>query len=476
MNHRIFLSAVAGAWMALAPVVGAAEDRPNIIYILLDDAGYGDFGCYGQTKIDTPVIDGLARDGMKFTQHYSGSTVCAPSRCALMTGLHTGHSYIRGNKELLPEGQEPMPAATLTLPKVLKQAGYATGLVGKWGLGAPGTEGEPNKQGFDYFYGFNCQRQAHKHYPPTLNENGKTIPVPNNVFGARLTYAQDLFRGKAIQFIETNQDQPFFLYLALNTPHAELLAPRGKLWDKYAAKGWPETPYVETKAGRGKDKVGGYASQDFPNVAYATMVNRIDQDIGKILQQLESLGLAENTLVLFSSDNGPHFEGGCQPEFFNSNGPFNGLKRDLLEGGVRVPFIVRWPAKVAAGTTSDHISAFWDVLPTFAELAGVPVPSEMDGISFAPTLTGKGEQGEHDYLYWEFHHGKGYVNQAIRRGDWKAIRRKVVKGVDSPILLFDLSKDIEEENDVAAQNPEVVASLKKIFAEARTDSELFPLK
>ena len=294
----------------------------------------------------------------------------------------------------------------------------------------------------------------------------------------RFTYAQDLFRGKAIKFIETNQEQPFFLYLALNTPHAELLAPRGKLWDKYVAKGWPETPYVEGKGGHagGEDRTGAYATQDFPNVAYATMVNRIDQDIGKILQTLETLGLAENTIVMFSSDNGPHFEGGCQPEFFNSNGPFNGLKRDLLEGGVRMPFIVRWPAQVKAGSTSEHISAFWDVLPTFAELASVPVTSEVDGISFAPTLTGKGEQGEHDYLYWEFHHGKGYVNQAVRKGDWKAIRRKVVKGADSTIILFDLSKDIEEQNDVSAQNPEVVASLKKIFAEARTDSALFPLR
>ncbi|MCF7847269.1 MAG: arylsulfatase [Kiritimatiellales bacterium] len=477
MKRRCFLAGltVAAGAGAFAPT----ERKPNMIYILLDDAGYGDFGCYGQRKIETPVIDKLAREGMKFTNHYAGCTVCAPSRCALMTGYHTGHSYVRGNKEMVTEGQHPIPADTVTIPKVLKQAGYATGLVGKWGLGAPGTHGEPNRQGFDYFFGFNCQRRAHKHYPPTLNENGKTVELPYNRYGSRHTYVQDLFRQKGIEFITQNKDKPFFLYLALNTPHAELLAPRDGLWEKYAAKGWPETAFVEDTQGRaGDDLIGAYASQDFPNVAYATMVSRIDRDIGKLMECLKQCGIDDNTVVMFTSDNGPHQEGGCQPEFFNSNGPFSGVKRDLLDGGIRMPFIVRWPGRIKPGATSNHLSAFWDVLPTCAELAGIPAPQGIDGLSFAPTLLGKGGQRQHEYLYWEFHRsafGKPAVNQAIRRGDWKAIRRGLTKGAKPPVILFNLKDDVEELSDVAKQYPDMVKKMEKLFEQARTESEIFPI-
>ena len=442
---------------------------PNIIFILADDLGYGDLSCYGQKNFKTPNIDRLAASGMRFTQHYSGSTVCAPSRSVIFTGLHTGHTPIRGNKEVQPEGQHPIPAATETITKKLKSAGYVTGAFGKWGLGAPGSEGDPNNQGVDEFYGYNCQRLAHHYYPYHLWHNQEKIILEENAGDARGVYAPKPIHEAALSFLEANKDTSFFLFYPHVAPHAELIAPEAYM-ERFRGKYLPEKKYEGTDAGP-KFRLGPYMSQPESHAAFVAMITYLDEQVGEILDKVESLGIAENTLIIFSSDNGPHLEGGADPDYFDSNGPLKGYKRDLYEGGIRVPMIASWKGKIAPGTTSDHISAFWDFYPTACEVAGISqISKAIDGISYLPTLLGE-EQKQHDYLYWEFHEKGGRV--AVRKGDWKAVQYGIKKDPNAPIELFDLSKDLGEENNLADQYPEKIEEISTILKTARTESAVF---
>lgn len=444
--------------------------RPNIVYILADDLGYGDLGCYGQKDIRTPNLDRMAHEGMLFTQHYSGSTVCAPSRSCLMTGLHTGHTPVRGNKEYQPEGQHPLPADSVTVAEVLKKAGYATGAFGKWGLGYPGSKGDPNNQGFDEFYGYNCQRYAHNYYPYFLRHNDKKVMLPGNEGKKTGQYAPDLIQEQTLRFIEANKDKPFFLFIPHVIPHAELFVPEDDIIKSYRGK-FPEKPYKGVDDGPNY-RIGGYGSVATPRANFAAMVTRLDRHVGQILDKLSRLGLDKNTLVIFTSDNGPHAEGGRNPADFNSSGGLRGVKRDLYEGGIRVPMIARWPGKIEADSRSEHVSAFWDVMPTLAELAGADAPRDIDGISFAPMLLGQAQkQKEHDYLYWEFHEQGG--RQAVRQGKWKAIRQQVKRDPNGPLELYDLESDPDEKNDLASRYPDIVVKMEKIMKEARTDSDVF---
>ncbi len=442
---------------------------PNIIYILADDLGYGDLGCYGQTKFDTPNLNRLAAQGMRFTQHYSGSTVCAPSRSALMTGLHTGHTPVRGNKEIRPEGQYPLADSVFTLAEMLQEAGYATGAFGKWGLGYPRSEGEPNAQGFGTFFGYNCQRFGHHYYPRHLWSNQDSIVLEANAGTAKGTYAPSLIHEQVLRFIDEHQAEPFFLYVPSVIPHAELAAPEAMI-KQFRGKFPPERAYEGVDSGD-EYRQGPYESQSETHAAFVAMVTILDRQVGDIMDKVDSLGLAENTLMIFTSDNGPHQEGGADPDYFNSNGPLRGYKRDLYEGGIRVPMIARWPGQVAAGSESNHVSAFWDVFATAADVAGQTPPGERDGISFLPTLTGEGEQPQHDYLYWEFHERGGRL--AVRQGDWKAVQYDVLENPNGPVELYDLSVDISEENNLANQYPEVLANLKAVLDTARTPSPVF---
>ena len=453
-------------------LMGTRANRPNIIYILADDLGYGDLGCYGQKDIRTPNLDRMAHEGILFTQHYSGSTVCAPSRSSLMTGLHTGHTPVRGNKEYQPEGQHPLPAEAATVAEILKKAGYKTGAFGKWGLGYPGSEGDPNNQGFDEFYGYNCQRIAHNYYPYFLRYNDRKIMLTGNEGRKTGQYAPDLIQEQTLKFIEANKDRPFFLFVPHIIPHAELLVPDDEIVRSYRGK-FPEKPYEGIDDGPGY-KTGGYGSVETPRANFAAMVTRLDRHVGEILGKLRELGLDENTLVIFTSDNGPHGEGGADPEFFNSSGGLRGMKRALYEGGIRVPMIARWPGKIKAGSESGHVSAFWDFLPSCCELAGVKGPEGIDGISFVPTLLGQNNrQKKHEYLYWEFHEqGK---RQAVRFGDWKGVRLNVAKDPNGPIELYNLRDDIGEKNNIAEQHPEIVAKIAGYMKTAWTASEHFPL-
>jgi len=426
-----------------------APKKPNIIFILADDLGYGDVGCYGQQKIKTPNLDRMAKQGMRFTQAYAGSTVCAPSRCVLMTGKHTGHAHIRGNALV------PLRPSDLTIAMLLRNAGYYTGLIGKWGLGEPETTGVPNKQGFDYFFGYLNQKHAHNYYPDYLWRNEKKVTiegnvVENNVASKRAQYSHDLFAEEAQRFIEKNKEKPFFLYLALTTPHA----------NNEAGKLGMEVPSDEP-----------YSKMDWPQPQrnHAAMITRMDRDIGRLLDKLRELGIDENTIVFFTSDNGPHQEGGGNPFFFQSSGVLRGFKRSLHEGGVRVPMIVRWPGHVPAGETNPHVWAFWDFLPTATELAGAQSPKGIDGISVVPTLLGKGKQRTHEFLYWEFHENGS--KQAVRMGDWKAIRQKL----GEPLELYDLAKDLSEEKNIAERHPDIVARVEAYLKTARTDSPQWPL-
>lgn len=440
------------------PVWGAEPaTRPNIIYILLDDAGYGDFSCYGQQKFQTPHIDQLAADGMRFTQHYSGSTVCAPTRCALMTGLHTGHCVVRGNREVQPEGQAPMPAKTVTIPRLLKQAGYVTGMYGKWGLGAPGSPSDPMEH-FDYFFGYNCQRKAHNYYPDALWENDQLVPLDGQV------YAHDLIMARSHDFLRKQHRQPFFLYLPVVIPHAAMQVPEAA-----------QAPFRE-KFPEFEGVVGRYAGTTITNpiAAFAAMMTRLDSQVGELRQLVRELGIEENTLILFTSDNGPHKEGGHNPDFFNSNGPFRGYKRDLYEGGIRAPLLAVWQGKIAPGSISHHISAHWDMLPTFCELAGVAAPENIDGISMVPELLGRsGEQRQHDYLYWEF--TERNRSQAVRQGDWKGVRNNIRQNPNSPLELYNLASDPGEQTNLADQHPEIVQQLNQLLKTAHTPSTTFPL-
>ena len=446
--------------IAAAGARSEATSQPNIIYILLDDAGYGDLSCYGQTKFLTPNIDRLASEGMKFTNHYSGSTVCAPTRSVIMSGLHTGHTPSRGNREIKPVGQFPIPATTFTIAEALKKAGYATGAFGKWGLGNPGSEGDPIHQGFDRFFGYNCQRNAHTYYPKWLFDDLRKIELDGK------TYAHDLIMDKAVEWIDRQHENPFFCFLPVTIPHAAMHVP-----EKYAAPFREKFPEFENKVGRyGNNKP--FAKN--PAAQFAGMMTTLDEGIGRVLKSLKKHQIDQNTIVLLSSDNGPHKEGGHMPNYFNSNGGLRGFKRDLYEGGIRCPLLVRWPGKVEAGSTSNHISAHWDLFPTFCELAGTNPPEGLDGISFLPTLLGK-EQEKHEHLYWEFYEGGG--KRAVRIGKWKAVQNQVNrKGKDAPIEIYDLESDRAETSDLAAQNSELIARIQKIFERSHTPSPLWKFK
>ena len=451
--------------LALLTLTATAQN-PNIIYILADDLGYGDLSCMGQKKFKTPNIDSLAKEGMIFTQHYSGSTVCAPSRCALLTGKHTGHTFVRGNAEVMPEGQSSMPDSTFTMAHMLQKAGYTTALFGKWGLGAPGSPSEPLKMGFYRFYGYNCQRQAHHYYPYFLwNDNQRDMLWGN--FGLETKdYAPDLIQTETLKFIEQNKDKPFFCFYAMIQPHAEMFAPE-KYMNKYRNKFMPESSYKGTDGGPNFRK-SPYGSQPEAHAAFAAMVNVIDDDIGELKAKLKQLGIAKNTIIIFTSDNGPHNEGGHDPAYFNSNGSQRGTKRDLYEGGIHVPMIAWWPGKIKPGTKSTHISAFWDVLPTLAGIAGITPPEDIDGISFLPTLLNYAGQKEHNYLYWEFHELKGRV--AMRQGRWKAVRYNVSINPNSPLELYDLSNDPAETTNMASKHPEITTKMNTLIKHARTSS------
>ena len=440
------------------------DTLPNVVFILADDLGYGDLGSYGQQLIATPVLDGLVRTGMRFTQHYSGSTVCAPSRSVLMTGRHTGHTFVRGNG-----GDDGLPDSIVTLAEVMQQAGYDTRMVGKWGLGTEGTSGEPTRQGFDDYYGYLDQVYAHNYYPEFLVRNGEREYLDNEVTyldssqwhggrgsrtTAKNTYSHDLFMDDITSFLRGRggQTEPFFLYLPFTIPHDN----GEEVWDQRY-----EIP-----------SQGDYADRDWENYerGYAAMISRLDGDVGQIVHLLDSLGLRENTLLVFTSDNGPLAHENLRR--FDSNGPLRGYKRDLYEGGIRIPLIVNWPGRVAAGRTSDHVSGFQDWLPTLAELAGVGEVPPGDGISLLPTLTGSGPQATHDYLYWEFMEQGGKV--AVRKGDYKAVNADYFSNPEGAWELYDLATDLDESNDLAARQPEVLERLRRRAAESHVPSQQFP--
>ncbi len=455
----VFLVGPLFAQEAPAPT---AKPRPNIVLILADDLGSAELGCYGQKKIRTPVLDALAAQGIRFTQAYAPSCVCAPTRGALLTGLHTGHAHVRDNRELGgwergdPEGQEPLPKDTPTMARWLQARGYATCAVGKWGLGGPGTTGEPRRQGFDHWFGYLCQRIAHNYYPEHLWRNETKVPLEGNTWknvkGA--LYAPDLMLAETIGWLRQNREKPFFLYYATPVPHAALQVPEESLAD-YVGQ-WDDPPYDGSK---------GYLPHPTPRAAYAAMVSRMDRDVGRILSELDALGVAENTIVIFASDNGATFNGGTDSAFFKSNAPLRGLKCSLYEGGIRTPLLVRWPGVVKARRTSDHVCTLWDLWATLADALGEEAPAT-DGVSFAPTLRGDGEQPEHESLYFEYHSYGGI--RAARLGPWKAVQRDAKKK-DAPIELYDLSQDPGETKDVAAEHPEVIDRVRQVFA-ARTPS------
>jgi arylsulfatase A-like enzyme len=436
--------------------------QPNIIFILADDLGYGDVGCFGQKLIQTPNLDAMAKQGMRFTQFYAGTSVCAPSRSAFMTGQHTGHTPIRGNRSVQPEGQWPIPDSAITVAEIMKKGGYVTGDFGKWGLGPVASSGDPIKQGFDKFYGYNCQSKAHNYYPDHLWDNDQRVDFPD-----KEAYAADLIQQKALQFIDQQATKPFFLFLSYTLPHAALQSPNDSLFEKYK-KLLNEKP-VPVAAWDGK----GYAPQAYPRAAFATMVSRLDAYVGQVLEMLRQKGIDKNTLVIFSSDNGPHKEGGQDPAFFNSGGGFRGIKRDLYEGGIREPTIAWWPGTIKAGVTSDHIGAFWDLLPTFAQLARQPVPKGVDGISIVPVLLSRKNAPQHRFLYWEFHEQGG--KQAVRMGKWKGVKLNVIGQPNSPIELYDLTADPGEKNNIAAANPQIVQAIQRIMQQEHRESKDFPL-
>lgn len=443
---------------------------PNIIYILADDLGYGDLSSYGQENFKTPNIDRLASQGMLFTQHYSGSTVCAPSRSALMTGMHTGHTVVRGNKEIQPEGQYPIPESTYTIAEMFQDKGYTTGAFGKWGLGFPGSDGDPNQQGFDTFFGYNCQRLGHNYYPRHVWSNQDSIVLQENMGRKKGVYAPNLIHKKTLEFIQANKDKPFFLYVASIIPHAELAAPE-EVMKKHRGKYPPEKIYDGLDSGPDYRK-GPYESQKESHAAFVAMVSILDQQVGEIMDKVMELSLDKNTIIVFTSDNGPHQEGGADPDYFDSNGKLRGYKRDLYEGGIRVPMIASWQGKIEPNTKTDHISAFWDVFPTFGNLIGADIPTDLDGVSFLPTLlNNKQNQREHEYLYWEFHELGG--RQAVRMGDWKAVKYNVLNDPNAPIELYNLMEDIKEENNVALDHPDIINTMERILKEARTPSDVF---
>ncbi len=427
--------------LLMTNVAEATEKRPNIIYILADDLGYGDLGCYGQQLIKTPNIDSLAKTGMRFTDHYSGAPVCAPARCVLLTGLHTGHCPIRGNRALKFEGNVPIPKSYTTLGEVMQKAGYATGAFGKWGQGYPGSVGDPVLRGFDQFYGYNCQREAHNYYPGHLWKNDKKVVLTGNEQGKKQQYSHDLITEQALSFIATPRDKPFFAYVPYTIPHTSFQVPE---LAAYRAKNWSVNQKTQ-----------------------AAMISRMDRDVGRIIKQVQAIGAIENTLIIFSSDNGPHGAGKTLTHF-NAAGPLRGKKGATYEGGIRVPLVVSWPGTIKPGTESDHLSGFQDLFPTFAELAGARVPAKIDGISFVPELLGQSNQAKHEYLYWELG-----TRQGLRKGNWKAVRNST-KNKLGDVEIYDLTNDVGEANNLAAQRPELAADFLKLLQAARTPSELFP--
>lgn len=456
--------------------IAKADRPPNIVLILADDLGYGELGCYGQKWIKTPNIDRIAAEGIRFTQHYSGQAVCAPSRCALLTGYHMGHAEIRGNgnpKErgkpdpglMYFPGQHPISDSAITIFERLKDKEYATGAMGKWGLGPPRSTGMPDQHGVDHFYGYNCQVHAHNHYPRFLWRNSEKEVQPGNDRTAKgETWSQDQFVKEALQFVDNNKEKPFFLYLPFAVPHLSIQAPEEAI-----------KPYLDTIPEE-EYKHRGYIEHPTPRAGYAAMITRMDEGIGQIMDRIKELGLDDNTLIIFTSDNGPTFErlGGADSDFFNSSGPLRGRKGRLLEGGIRVPMVARWPGKIKPGSESDHISAFWDYMPTLCDIAGVDKPEGIDGISFASTLLGEGEQKQHEFLYWEF---SSYGSQqALRMGKWKALREDLRKNPDAPIQLYNLEEDIGESKDIASDHPEVLSIIQEIMTAQHTPSELFPFK
>jgi arylsulfatase A-like enzyme len=439
---------------------------PNILLIQADDLGYGDLSAYGQARFETPSLDRLAREGIRFTQYYAGSTVCAPSRTALMTGLHTGHTWIRGNGRL-PDGDVPLRPEDVTIAEVLRQAGYRTAVIGKWGLGQPGTTGQPDRQGFDHSFGFLDHRHAHRQFTDHLWRNGERVTT-----NLEDDYVNDLFTRETAAFIERDDPRPFFIYLNYTVPHAELRAPDDSI-APFRSR-FPEQPFANATAdgkptgARPEAASLGYRSQPTPFAAFAAMITRMDRDIGRLADLLRTQNLDRRTVVLFISDNGPHREGGADPGFFKSSGGLRGIKRDLYEGGIRVPMIARWTGTIPAGRVSDHIWAHWDVLPTVADIAGARVPAGLDGMSMKRALRGE-RQPAHPFLYWEFHE-RGF-QQAVRMGRWKAVRLTM----DAPMEVYDLENDPKETRDIAAARPDVVAKIETYLKTARTESARWPV-
>ena len=463
---------IAFGHQALCQQEAGAAGRPNIILIVADDLGYGDLSCYGQQKFQTPNIDRLAEQGMRFTQYYAGSTVCAPSRSALLTGQDTGHTPIRGNRSVQPEGQWPLPAASFTIAELLKKHGYATGAFGKWGLGYVDSEGAPDKQGFDHFFGYNCQSLAHNYYPGHLWNNAQRVELTANSRDNFVDYAPELIHQQALKFMADNRDKPFFLYYPTTLPHAELLLPEAEM-QAFRGKYEPEKPYEGVMPGGENFREGPYGYQATPHAAFAAMVSYLDRKVGELMSSLHELGIGSNTIVIFTSDNGPHLEGGADPDYFDSNGPFRGYKRDLYEGGIRVPFIVRWPGKIAPGSTSGQAVAAWDILPTCAELADIKTPTEIQGLSLARTLLG-GKAKQHEYLYWEFHERGG--SKALRKGKWKLIGLHTLEPETTTYELYDISRDPGETNDLAASNPKIVAAMRRDMERSRLPARDFPFE
>jgi arylsulfatase A len=470
LRTALFAVAVASLAASVAPTgpldvargrQAPSPSRPNIILIQADDLGYGDLSAYGQTQFQTPALDRLAAEGTRFTHYYSGSTVCAPSRAALMTGFHTGHVWVRGNGEI------PLRDEDATVAMALREAGYRTAVVGKWGLGKPGTGGDPGKKGFDLSFGFLDHRHAHRQFTDHLFRNGESVAVD-----LERDYVNDLFTREALSFIETADPRPFFLYLSYTVPHAELRVPEDSLAPMRGKFG-AETPYVNATAdGRQTGPDGptlGYRSQPAPKAAFAAMITRMDRDVGALVDRLKARGLDQRTLVMFTSDNGPHKEGGADPAFFKSSGGLRGIKRDLYEGGIRVPLIASWPGTIPKGKVSAHPWAHWDMFPTIAEIAGATAPAGIDGRSMARALRGQ-SQPAHDYLYWEFHE-RGF-QQAVRMGRWKAVRLSK----DAPLEIYDLQTDPHEERNVAAAHADVVKKIEDYLRTARTDSAQWPIK
>lgn len=478
-----FLLFVFAIWPGVTLISSAnarpADDRPNIIYIIADDLGYNELGCYGQKTIKTPNIDRIASDGIKFTQHYSGQAVCAPARCSLMTGYHMGHAFVRNNgnpKDRMPAykkdgifpGQIAIPDSTVTIPELLKKKNYATAAYGKWGLGYEESTGDPLKQGFDDFGGFLCQIHAHNHYPKYLWKSGKKIPMPGNDRTLKgESYSQDYFVDWGLEFIRKNKEKPFFLYLPFAVPHLSIQVPDSDV-EKYRK-------IIQEE----KHQHRGYLPHPYPRAAYAAMVTHMDKGVGQIMNLVKELGLDNNTIILFSSDNGPAYNrlGGSDSVYFDSANGFRGMKGSLYEGGIRIPLIARWPGKIKAGSVTDLQSAFWDILPTFCDLAEVKTPEGIDGISLAPTLLGQTDkQKHHDHLYWEFAAYGG--QQAVRMGKWKAIRQDMLKG-KNPIIkteLYDLESDPAESVDLADKYPVILKKLEEVMKDARVPSKTYPFR